>query len=439
MTLDSGSIGTGGPKDMTSLIEARRLLSEGRVAEAGRICEAVLEHSPDDEEALGVAALASLRGGRPSRAIELLERATKVNPGNPVSLHHLGRAQELVGDLPSALASLAEALRLKPDSYLSRLHYASLLERSGDREASAMHFGRALRDAQSIGKWVDAASTPAGLRPLVEHAVVTVRTTGRAVLLGVMGDLAERYGRGAMTRVERFLSFHLRDEKPTFPDARQRPTFLYFPDLPASPYFDRTLFPWMASMEDQTTAIREELRLLLGSATGRERVFQNDDVERQNLRGTDTEPSWTGYYFYRHGVRRDQNCAACPVTAAALDAVPLCRVDNHAPEVLFSVFTAGTHLLPHRGVTNTRIVGHLPLIVPDDCALSVGGDIHVWREGEIVVFDDTYEHEAWNRSRDIRVVLIFDLWNPYLTEAERSAVAELVQTIEGMQQSMEGL
>jgi aspartate beta-hydroxylase len=192
-------------------------------------------------------------------------------------------------------------------------------------------------------------------------------------------------------------------------------------------------------MEDQTAAIREELRLLLGSATGRERVFQKDDVERQNLRGTDSEPSWTGYYFYRHGVRRDQNCDACPVTAAALDAVPLCRVDNHAPEVLFSVFTAGTHLLPHRGVTNTRVVGHLPLIVPDNCALNVGGNLHAWREGEIVVFDDTYEHEAWNRSQDLRVVLIFDLWNPYLTEAERSAVAELVQTIEGMQRSMERL
>lgn len=424
---------------MTSLIEAKRLLGEGRVAEARRICEAVLERSPDDEAALGMAALASLRDGKPARAVDLLKRATAVNPANPVSFHHLGRAQELVGDLPSAVASLAEALRLKPDSYLSRLHYASLLERGGDVEGGAMHFGRALRDAQSAGKWVDAASTPAGLRPLVEHAVVTVRATSRAVLLGVMSGLVERHGRGAMARVEKCLRVYLRDEKAIFPDPRQRPTFLYFPDLPASPYFDRGLFPWMASMEDQTPAIREELRQLLGSAGGRERVFQSEDVERQNLRGTGSAPSWSGYYFYRHGVRRDENCAACPGTAAAIDHVPLCRVDNHAPEVLFSVFTAGTHLLPHRGVTNTRVVGHLPLIVPEDCALNVGGDVHVWREGEIVVFDDTYEHEAWNRSQHTRVVLIFDLWNPHLTDVERPAVAELVQTIEGFQRSLASL
>ena len=124
------------------------------------------------------------------------------------------------------------------------------------------------------------------------------------------------------------------------------------------------------------------------------------------------EPAWNGYYFYRHGARRDENCARCPATSAALDRLPLPQVREHAPEVLFSVFTAGTHLLPHRGVTNTRVVGHLPLLVPEDCALNVGGEIHVWQEGRVVVFDDTYEHEAWNRSQEMRVVLIFDLWNP---------------------------
>jgi aspartate beta-hydroxylase len=74
-------------------------------------------------------------------------------------------------------------------------------------------------------------------------------------------------------------------------------------------------------------------------------------------------------------------------------------------------------------------VGHLPLIVPENCALNVGGELHAWRQGRIVVFDDTYEHEAWNRSSEPRVVLIFDIWNPHLTEAERSAVADIVDAI----------
>jgi aspartate beta-hydroxylase len=162
-------------------------------------------------------------------------------------------------------------------------------------------------------------------------------------------------------------------------------------------------------------------------------------VERQSLGGSGTAPSWNGYYFYRHGIRRDENCACCPVTSAALDQLPLSRVREHGPEILFSVFTAGTHLLPHRGVTNTRVVGHLPLIVPKDCALKVGGEIHVWQEGEVVVFDDTYEHEAWNRSEETRVLLIFDLWNPYLTEAEQVGVVDIVEAIGDSRQAMERL
>ena len=109
--------------------------------------------------------------------------------------------------------------------------------------------------------------------------------------------------------------------------------------------------------------------------------------------------------------------------------MPLSRVPGHGPEALFSVFAPGTHLLPHRGVTNTRLVGHLPLVVPADCALRVGDRLHVWREGEVVVFDDTYEHEAWNRSDETRVVLIFDIWNPHLTPAECEALAALVPAI----------
>jgi aspartate beta-hydroxylase len=424
---------------MATLTEAQRLLREGRLADAERASRAVLERSPDDVEALNIVGLAAIRDGEPARAMALLERATRIDPANPVSFHHLGRAREMAGDLPSALLALQEALRLKPEFYLSRLHFASLLERSGEGDAAAMQFARTLHDAQSRNQWVNAETTPVGLRPLVEHAVLTVRTRRRGLLFGVAERLASRYGRESMTRVEKCLRIYLGEERATFADARQQPTFLYFPDLPTSPYLDRTACPWVDGFETQTEAMRQELLRLLPSEHGRERVFMATDVEQQNLRGVGAAPSWNGYYFYRHGVRREDNCASCPTTAAAVDALPLSRVPEHGPEVLFSVFTAGTHLLPHRGVTNTRVVAHLPLIVPADCALNVGGEVHAWREGHVVVFDDTYEHEAWNRSQETRVVLILDLWNPYLTEAEQAAVADLVQAIGDFRKTMERL
>lgn len=424
---------------MTALAEAKRLLQAGRLAEAERACAAVLEHTPDDVEALNVLALAAMRHGNPARAAALLERAIRVDAADPITFHHLGRALESIGNLPAAQAAMAEALRIRPDFYLSRLHYASLLERSGEADRSALQFVRAIRDAQSRNQWLDRASTPPGLRQLVEHAVRVTRGKRRSLLFGIAEPLSERYGRESMTRVEKCLRIYLGEEAAVFPDPRQRPGFLYFPDLPPAPYLDRATMPCIESLESRTAAVRAELLQLLPSGQGRERVFTSDEVERQNLRGTIGEPGWDGYYFYRHGIRRDENCDRCPATSAALDRLPLSRVREHGPEVLFSVFKPGTHLLPHRGVTNTRVVGHLPLVVPADCALSVGGEVHVWQEGRVVVFDDTYEHEAWNRSGQVRVVLIFDLWNPHLTESEREAVTGIVAAIGDFRDALDRL
>jgi aspartate beta-hydroxylase len=422
---------------MTTLTDAQRLLREGRIAEAERACAAVLEHSPDDVEALNVVALAAVRDGAPAKAVALLERATRNDPASAASFHHLGRAHESLGDLSSALASFAQALRLEPGFYHSRLRYASLLERSGEVERGTMQYARALRDAQSRGQWTNPSSTPANLRPLVEHAVRTFKARRRGMLFAITEKLAQRYGQRSMTRVEKCLRVYLGEQPANRPDPRQQPSFLYFPDLPASAYLDPSILRCIAPLEAETRAIREELLRVLSSELGRERVFAAEETERQNLRSTTGTPSWNGYYFYRHGARRDENCAVCPTTAAALDRLPLARVREHAPEALFSVFTAGTHLLPHRGVTNTRLVAHLPLIVPVDCALKVGGELHIWQEGKVVVFDDTYEHEAWNRSQETRVVLIFDLWNPHLAEAERAAITEVVAAIGDLREAID--
>ena len=90
------------------------------------------------------------------------------------------------------------------------------------------------------------------------------------------------------------------------------------------------------------------------------------------------------------------------------------------------MLTSGSHIQPHHGVTNTRVVTHLALVVPDDCALVVGGESHTWQEGACFTFDDTFEHEDYNRSADTRVVMLLDAWNPYLSKVERAAIAELI-------------
>jgi aspartate beta-hydroxylase len=361
--------------------------------------------------------------------VEVLRHALQIAPENAMSYHHLGLANDAAGDLLGAVAAHREAVRLASNFHLGRLHLGLALERARLGDESIVQFSRALQDAQASGRWLNSDTTPPSLRDTVAHAVVRVREGRREAFNRIWEPLRTRYGADSLTRVERALRIHLNQEQPNYGDPRQQPTFLFMPDLPPSPYLSRDLFPWIPELESQTDAIRSELLAVLPSTKGRERVFTSEQLEQANLRGETVPPSWNGYYFYRHGERREDNCTACPMTAAALDRLPLGRIRDHGPEVLFSVFTAGTHLLPHRGITNTRLVGHLPLIVPRDCALKVADEVHEWQEGHVVVFDDTYLHEAWNRSDEIRVVMIFDIWNPHLTEAERAALTDMIASI----------
>lgn len=411
---------------MNDSSEVLRLFRAGRVLEAEQASQLVLEEAPDDIEALKVVAIAALRRGDALRAIVKLDRAAKADPGDPLTRFHLARAHELAGNTIAALAWFETALQIDASFCVARLHYGAALRRAGRADEGLLQETRALREAQQAGRWLDEPTTPAGLRRLVQEASQRVRAHRRELLFALLDPLRQRYGADSMRRVETCLAGYLREAPVQGEDPRQRPTFLHFPGLGAKPFVPRSDLPWASGFEAATPGIRAELDALLESDAGRERVFHAAELERSNLRGLDRPPSWNGYYFHRHGEARPENLARCPCTSAALEAAPLSRIPGHGPETLYSVFTPGTHLLPHHGVTNTRLVAHLPLLVPPDCALRVGGEIHAWREGELVVFDDTYEHEAWNRSDRTRVVLIFDVWNPQLGEAERAAVADIV-------------
>ena len=97
----------------------------------------------------------------------------------------------------------------------------------------------------------------------------------------------------------------------------------------------------------------------------------------------------------------------------------------NAPTAMFSLLRPGARITPHNGMFNTRLICHLPLIVPPGCGFRVGNEIREWEVGKLIVFDDSIEHEAWNDSDRDRVVLIFDVWRPELSAQERLEVGAL--------------
>ena len=415
----------------TQLQHARVAAEASRYDEADAAFARVLAHDPDHLEALNYLAQRALLAGRAAQAVAMLERATAVEKGSAELWKNLGFARLAAGDAQSAATALDTAIGLDPTAFRARLFLAQIHESAGRMREAAVHYFGAIVAAQNQGLWLDEATTPPAMRARVLQAMDFADRYRRATLAEALEPLRVKHGDAELVRVMRCLDIYLGEANADLPDSRQRPKFLYFPGLPTTPYFDRALFPWHAVLEENAGVIRAELLEVLREERGIAPFLGTNALDRvgDQLAGTEAPPAWDAFFFYRHGERYDENCARCPRTAAILDSLPIVRIREHAPEICFSLLTPGTHILPHRGVTNTRLVTHLPLIVPDNCAIVVGGEKREWREGECFAFDDTFEHEAWNRGASTRVVMLMDCWNPYLTEVEREAVTVLVGAI----------
>lgn len=210
----------------------------------------------------------------------------------------------------------------------------------------------------------------------------------------------------------------------------QQPTRYYFPGLPQIEIYDNAGFDWVAGLEAKTPRIQAELKQVLADHAAFRPYLERDEtqlhVRSHELLDND---DWGAFYLWKDGRRIEENCARCPVTAAAFDNIPLDFADGKSPSVLFSLLKPGAHIPPHHGLVNTRLICHLPLLVPGPAWLRVGSKVHHWQEGKVVIFDDTIEHEAKNESDRTRVVLLFDIWRPELTEQERREVSALLGSI----------
>ncbi|HRN62604.1 MAG TPA: aspartyl/asparaginyl beta-hydroxylase domain-containing protein, partial [Luteimonas sp.] len=202
---------------------------------------------------------------------------------------------------------------------------------------------------------------------------------------------------------------------------------LQVPRLPALTFYDDALFPWMRELESRTDAIKAELQAMLASR-GDEFVpyiqYKPGDPVNQWDKLNHSR-NWSGFHLYAHGEPVHEHLAQCPRTAETLALVDAVEIAGLCPNAMFSALAPGAHIPPHTGETNARLVAHLPLVVPEGCTFRVGYDTKHWREGKCWVFDDTLEHEARNDSDQLRVILMFDVWNPLLSQAEREMATAL--------------
>lgn len=375
-----------------------------------------------DIRSLSIQAMDALRRGDAQAARELFEQAVAMPGADADTWFGLSRACQSLGAHREENAALDRALKLNERHLPALIRKGDLYTQGGDRRAATSYYQAALRlGAAARGLTPEWRAELARIEALCQEnaQVYEAHLLGDLTRRGLGTAGTERFGRAVDMILGKRQIYH------------QQPRYFHFPELPEIELFDRAQFPWVSALEAATPLIRAELQGVLASGAGIEPYLQTKSNRPSfNNVGLLDDLSWSAFHLIKNGEPVPGHAARCPATMEALAQVPLCTVKGRTPTVLFSLLRPGAHIPPHHGYLNTRLICHLPLIVPPQCELRVGNQTHSWREGELVIFDDTIEHEAWNRSSQLRVVLLFDIWRPELTDTERSLVAEMLESID---------
>ncbi|MBV9244202.1 MAG: aspartyl/asparaginyl beta-hydroxylase domain-containing protein [Methylobacteriaceae bacterium] len=180
---------------------------------------------------------------------------------------------------------------------------------------------------------------------------------------------------------------------------------LKYAKLGNPPVYDTAIFPWVREIEAEWRLIRAELDKVLARKSDLP-AFQEISTD---VRTISKDAGWKTFFLAGFGLKSDQNIRQCPQTWRIAQKIPGLKT------VMFSVFEPGKRLPPHRGPYNGFLRLHLGLIVPeprDRVGIRVGDQVCHWSEGKALVFDDAYEHEAWNETDRTRVVLFVDFLKP---------------------------
>jgi len=378
---------------------------------------------PLDPRALAQAGFEALRRGDAHKARESFERIVAAGNADAASFAALAIACRSLNDRASAVAAVDKALALEPRNLRALILKADQLVESGDTRAAAAFYQFA----------VDTAPPAAQLPPDLRDDVLRAKASCERLAMefeGVLRNRLERMGSddtGPSSRFRHSLDILLGKKQSYF----QQPRNYFFPELPQIQFYPREDFPWLDAVEAATADIRAELMEVMKEPSAFTPYIQGDPRRpRKEQSGLTDNPDWGAFYLWKDGELVPENAMRCPRTMDVLAGIPLDRVKNRSPSVLFSQLRPGTRIPPHTGLVNTRLIGHLPLIVPPSCGLRVGNDIRTPVEGKAWMFDDTMEHEAWNGSDRTRVILLFEIWRPELTEYERAQVCAMFEAID---------
>ena len=403
---------------------ALRAAQAGNDDEATRLWDRILAIDPNHGRSLTALGQRAFRKGDMVGARAMFQRIVDADGRDPQQWIHLAMACRNQKDEAGEENAIRRALEQDPRELVALILRADLLERQGKTHQAAAAF----RAVASVSPSLE------NLRPELRAAV--------AKALAQTDQYNRDFGAFMDRHLDSMLQEFAGENLQRFRDAvaimvgRKRrfdsqSVMFHYPGLPAIEFFERADFPWLDPIEAATDAIRDEFLAVLATEEGfTPYISYPNDVPQNQFAELNNSPRWSAFHLWKLGQVVAENAARCPVTMAALEGAPKPDQPGRTPAAMFSLLKPKTRIPAHNGVTNVRLVTHLPLIVPEACGFRVGNDVRQWVPGKAWVFDDTIEHEAWNDSDKLRVVLIFDIWNPLLTPPERALITAMTAGVQ---------
>jgi aspartyl/asparaginyl beta-hydroxylase (cupin superfamily) len=408
-------------EDETAILarKAQEALKGGNPRLADELWRRVLAVAPTHAGALLALAQLRYRGGALDEARSLLDRLVQSDGRDKQQWINLAVVCMAQGDDAAEAEAIRRTLVLDPLDLLALILRAGLLQRQGKRHEAARAHGAVAAVAPPLQQLAPE------LRPAVQEALAYREQYNHefgAFLDDYMAPALDSLRGEGTRRFAESLDIMLGRKRRFDP----QPALFHFQGLAPVTFFERKQFPWLDAIEAQTAAIRDELLTALAADEGFTPYLQyGTDQPLRQWAELNQSPRWSAFHLIEGGTLNEANARRCPQTMRALAGAPQPDQPGRTPVAMFSLLRPGTRIPPHCGVSNVRLVTHLPLVVPPGCGFRVGNDVREWVEGKAWVFDDTIEHEAWNDSAQMRAILMFDIWHPQLTGPERALVSSL--------------
>ncbi|MEM9573522.1 MAG: aspartyl/asparaginyl beta-hydroxylase domain-containing protein [Pseudomonadota bacterium] len=384
--------------------------------------------SPQEINALATAAMTSLQSGNAADAVQRFERIVSSGGANRDIWLGLAIARHSQGELDQMIEALDQVLAEDPTNLRALLMKGDAIWDSGRHTDAATLYNyvhKLVPDPNMVDGPARQMVTRVFERLAAHSSDIRMHLDSHFQFQPAVNSTAYE-----AARFERAKSLLFGDHQ----RYTQQPRSFFYPELPDREWYEPSDYDWTQKLLGAEDQIRREFEALRQRATAFTPYIHaagNVPVDRNNpLLDND---DWSAVHLQKNGVVDEEIAGLMPSVFEALKSAPLEEIDQRGPTILVSRLAPGARIPPHTGYLNTRLTCHLPIIIPDGCGLRVGNETRHWQPGEMLMFNDSIDHEAWNNSDEERFVLIFFVWRPELSPAERTMVKSLIEGVDTYQ------